>query len=97
MLIENNSSKSKLFSIREDIQKEQPISKVEIKEEKNAEYNKRIEYKAIAPVNIRKEPSTTSILVGGFKKGEHCFAIKEEDGWIKTEKGWSMKINFEEV
>lgn len=39
-------------------------------------------------LNIRKEPNTSSAIVGDYKNGVTVTIKEEKDGWGKTNKGW---------
>ena len=39
-------------------------------------------------LNIRKEPNTTSTIVGNYKSGANITILETKNGWGRTDKGW---------
>ena len=46
-----------------------------------------------AELNIRKEPSTNSAVVGGYAKGDVVTILETKNGWGRTNKGW-IKLEY---
>ena len=44
-------------------------------------------------LNIRKEPSTTSAVVGAYAKGDVITILEVKNGWGRTNKGW-IKLEY---